>query len=84
MIQTMVQWHTMPDIQEYVSILDAAEDERVPYSAYWLRRLCQEGKVKAIKFGSRAKGQWLIHLPSLLEYIKRMEDLGTQKHAAQD
>ena len=84
MVESMVKWATMPDIQEYVTILEAAADERVPYTGYWLRRLCQDGKIKALKIGSAAKGQWLIHLPSLLEYIDKMEELGTQKHASQD
>ncbi len=84
MVETVVKWAIMPDIQEYVTILEAAADERVPYTAYWLRRLCQEGKIKATKIGSAAKGQWLIHLPTLLEYIKKMEELGTQKHTSQN
>ena len=83
-MQIMVKSASMPDIQEYITILEAAADERVPYTAYWLRRLCQEEKIKAIKIGSAAKGQWLIHLPGLLEYIRRMDELGTQKHSAQD
>lgn len=84
MVESVVKWAIMPDIQEYVTILEAAADERVPYSAYWLRRLCQDGKIKASKIGSAAKGQWLIHLPSLLDYIDKMDELGTQKHASQD
>lgn len=84
MIESVVKWAIMPDIQEYVTILEAAEDRRVPYTAYWLRRLCQDGKIKAIKIGSAAKGQWLIHLPTLLEYIQKMDELGTQKHTSQD
>jgi hypothetical protein len=80
----MARLAVMPDIQEYVTTLEAAEDERVPHTAYWLRRLCQNGKIKAKKIGSATKGQWLIHRPSLLDYIKRMEDLGTQKHTSQD
>lgn len=84
MLETVVKWTVMPDIREYVTIPEAAADERVPYTAYWLRRLCQEGKIKAIKVGTASKGQWLIHLPALLEYIKRMEELGTQKHTSQD
>lgn len=84
MVETMVKLATMPNIEEYVTILEAAEDERVPYTAYWLRRLCQDGKIEAIKIGSVAKGQWLIHLPTLLEYIKQMNELGTQKHTSQN
>jgi hypothetical protein len=84
MIETVVKLATMPDIKEYVTILKAAEDERVPYTAYWLRRLCQDGKIKALKIGSAEKGQWLIHLPTLLEYVKQMNELGTQKHTSQN
>ena len=84
MVETMVKLATMPNIEEYVTILEAAKDERVPYTAYWLRRLCQDSKIEAIKIGSAAKGQWLIHLPTLLEYIKQMNELGTQKHTSQN
>jgi len=84
MLESVVKWAIMPDIQEYVTIQEAAKDERVSYTTYWLRRLCQEGKIRAIKVGSASKGQWLIHMPALLEYIKKMEELGTQKHASQD
>lgn len=77
---SMVELMAMPDIAEYVTIQEAAEDERVSYTAYWIRRLAQEGKVKAVKVGKRTRGQWLIHMPSLLEYIGEMEDLGTKKH----
>lgn len=81
MVMTMVELATMPDIEEYVTIQEAADDERVTYTAYWIRRLAQEGKIKAVKVGKRTRGQWLIHLPSLLEYIGEMDDLGTKKHS---
>lgn len=71
----------MADVSEYMTIEAAALDERVTYTAYWIRRLAQEGKIEAIKVGSGARGQWLIHLPSLLTYIQKMDDLGTQKHS---
>jgi hypothetical protein len=77
---TIVKLAVMPDIKEYVTIEDAAGDERVPYTAYWLRRLAQESKIQATKVGKGARGQWLIHLPSLLKYIKEMEMMGTKKH----
>lgn len=70
----------MADVSEYVTIEDAAKDERVKYTAYWIRRLAQEGKIEAIKVGSGARGQWLVHLPALLDYIGKMDELGTQKH----
>ena len=71
----------MPDIEEYATIQDAARDNRVPYTAYWVRRLAQEGKIQARKFGTGSRATWLIHLPSLIEYAREMEALGTQKHA---
>jgi len=78
---SMVELAQMPDIEEYATIEDAEADARVPYSAYWLRRLAQEGRLKnARKIGKGPRGQWLIHMPSLLEYIQEMDDLGTKKH----
>ena len=73
---------TMPDIEEYTTIREAADDSRVPYTAYWVRRLAQEGKVEARKFGTGSRATWLIRMPSLLAYIREMETLGTQKHAS--
>lgn len=81
MTLTMLEFAIMADVQEYVTIEDAANDEQVPYTAYWIRRLAQEGKIEALKVGSGARGQWLIHLPSLLEYIKQMNELGKKKHS---
>lgn len=78
---TMLESAAMADVEEYLTIEDAASDERVPYTPYWIRRLAQDGKVQAIKVGSGARGQWLIHMPSLVEYIEKMDDLGTQKHS---
>jgi hypothetical protein len=72
---------SMPDIEEYATIQDAADDDRVPYTAYWVRRLAQEGKVEAKKFGSGSRATWLVHMPSLLAYVAEMKALGTQKHA---
>lgn len=82
MVMTVVEFAaTMPDISEYATIEQAAADSRVPYTAYWVRRLAQEGKIEAIKVGPSERGQWLIFMPSLLDYIKKMDDLGTGKHA---
>jgi hypothetical protein len=80
----LLQVACMPNIEEYTTIQAAANDRRVPYTAYWLRRLAQQGKIEAVKVGEGARGQWLVHLPSLLEYIKEMSDLGTQKHNPHD
>jgi len=80
MTASMVKSVTMPDIEEYRSLQEAADDPRVPYTIYWLRKLCKAGTVKSTKFGEGAHAVWLVHLPSLLEYIREMETLGTQKH----
>lgn len=77
---SVVKSAIMPDINEYVTIEDAVQLEEVTYTPYWLRRLAQEGKIEAFKVGPGARGQWLIHKPSLLRYIKSMKDLGAQKH----
>lgn len=55
-------------LADYATIEDIAADGRIGYTAYWLRRLAQSGKVKAVKVGP-ARGQWLIHRQSLLDYI---------------
>ena len=78
---SVLELATMPDIEEYCTIEESAQDERVPYTAYWVRRLAQDGKIEARKFGTGARATWLIHLPSLLAYIAEMKALGTQKHA---
>lgn len=77
---TVIQSTAMPELDEYVTISDAIAHPDVPYTAYWLRNLAAEGKVPSRKLGDEHRGLWLIHLPSLLEYIKRMDDLGTTKH----
>lgn len=76
----VVELASMPDIAEYATLDDAAADPRVPYKVYWIRRLCQEGKVTAVKVGTSTRGQWLVHMPSLLAYVKEMDDLGDKKH----
>jgi hypothetical protein len=72
---------TMPDIQEYKTLEEASSDTRVPYGVYWLRKLCQDSKVEAQKFGTGRRAVWLVHMPSLLNYVSEMKALGTQKHA---
>jgi len=80
MFETVVKSGIMPDIKEYVTIQQAAADDRVPYTAYWIRRLVQEGRIAAVKIGEGFRSQWLVHLPSLLDYVREMEELGTKKH----
>jgi hypothetical protein len=82
MVLTVVEFaSTMPDIEEYKTIEDAASHPDVSYTAYWIRRLAQKGKIQAIKVGPAERGQWLVYMPSLLAYIKEMDELGTGKHA---
>ena len=76
----MIESHVMPDIKEYSSIQDAANDPQVPYSEHWLRVLCQRGEVEATKMGTGQKSIWLVHMPSLYEYVKRMKLEDTEKH----
>lgn len=76
----MVESGIMPDIREYKTIKDAAADERVPYTPYWLRRLAKAKTVVAVQVGDGKRSQWLIHMPSLLEYVRKMARLGTKKH----
>lgn len=71
----------VPDIEEYRTIAESAADPRVPYGQYWIRRLVQAGKVEAKKFGTGARSVWLVHMPSLLAYVREMEALGNKKHA---
>jgi hypothetical protein len=70
----------MPDIREYLTLEDAAADDRVPYKMYWIRRLIKDGKVEAVKFGKGQRALWLVHMPSLLAYVSEMDELGTKKH----
>ena len=48
------------------------------YSLRHVRRLASEGTVKARRVGVRV---FLIDRQSLLAYARRMDDLGTEKHA---
>lgn len=80
MTMTMLKSQVMP-VGEYVTIEEAAAHEGVTFTPYWLRVLCREHKVKCMKLGDERRGQWLIHLPSLMAYIKEMDDLGSKKHS---
>ena len=80
MALSVLELATMPDIKEYATIEEVAADSRVPYTAYWIRRLAQDGRIEAMKVGKGPRGQWLIHIPSLLKYISEMEALGSKKH----
>jgi predicted site-specific integrase-resolvase len=64
----------------YLTLTEAAQREGVPYSTYWLRKLCKEGKIKCLKIGTERRGQWMIYWPSLQAYCQTMNDLGTRKH----
>ena len=68
----------VPDLEEYITVIEAAE--QVGYTPHWLRHLCNEGLVDAVKIEGAARGTWLIHLPSLARYVTEMQRLGTEKH----
>jgi hypothetical protein len=72
---------TLPDISEYATLEEASSDSHVPYTVQWLRKLCQDGKIEAQKFGTGRRAVWLVHMPSLLSYVAEMEALGSQKFA---
>ena len=67
-------------LSDFVTIREATERDDVPYSARWIKHLIHTGKVEGTKIGSKRRGQWLVRLPSLLEYVERLQELGTQKH----
>lgn len=70
-----------PGFEDYITIQQATEREDVPYSAYWLRKLADAGKLEKVeRVGKTQRGFWLLHLPSLLAYVEWMEEQGTQKH----
>jgi hypothetical protein len=71
----------LPDISEYATLEEASSDNRIPYTVQWLRKLCQDGKIEAEKFGTGRRAVWLVHIPSLLAYVDEMDTLGNQKFA---
>jgi hypothetical protein len=71
---------TTSNLGQYATPEEAAKRDDVEFSTDWIRRLAQTGKVEAVKLGAGQRGPWLIHIPSLLEYIQEMEELGTKKH----
>lgn len=51
------------------------------FSRQWIYHLCAEGMVKAQRVSHGWHHRWEIELASLLAYMKRMEELGTDKHS---
>jgi hypothetical protein len=75
----------MPETQDdrmndYKMLQDAAQDPRVDYTVHWLRILCQERKIKAVKLGTTQRGTWLVNMPDLYRYVDEMKEAGNQKH----
>ena len=66
--------------EDFVTIREAAARDEVPYTASWIKTLVRRGTVKGTKIGGRRRGQWLVHLPSLHEYVERMDAMGTRKN----
>ena len=54
-----------------ISVKEAAK--LTGYSRYWLRRLCQDGKITARHTVGGMRPRWLINKASLLAYCKRHE-----------
>lgn len=79
-MEDMIQSGAMPELDDYVTIADAVAHPDVPYTAYWLRNLAEKQRIPSRKIGDEHRGLWLIHLPSLLDYIKEMDELGSSKH----
>ena len=79
MDQSVLNSVIMPDIDEFSTLHEAADDPRVPYSVNWLRKLCDDGKVDHRKFGSGRRSVYVIHLPGLLAYVAHMKELDTKK-----
>lgn len=69
---------------DFVTIREAVDHDEVPYTARWIKDLIRAGKVEGTKIGSKRRGQWLVHLPSLLEYVERMREMGTMKHVVRE
>ena len=64
-----------PEIgEEWLTTEDAARVSG--YSQAYMRQLAQRGEVTAIKAGR----DWLLERAALLEYKRRMEALGDNKH----
>jgi hypothetical protein len=66
----------MKNLNDYKPITEAAADPKIPYSRNWIWTLIKEKKIEAEKVG----GRWLVNMPSLLQYVKEMDQLGTKKH----
>ena len=61
-------------VTDWLSVTEAAK--KSGYSAYHIRELCREGKLKTVKKGL----MYLIEPKSLSDYVARMKSLGTYKH----
>lgn len=82
MTETKVEYKTMtPNIDEYVTLEEARENPKIHYTAAWIRILCQQGKVEARKIVSGNRGVWLVHLPSLIDYVEKAEDRQDRRFA---
>ena len=63
----------LPDMTDWLSVTEAAE--KSGYTDYWIRKLCREGRLRAVKKGL----MFLIDPASLQEYLDEMKSLGTYK-----
>ena len=63
------------DLADYITTEEAADLSG--YHVNYIRRIMRQGKIK----GRKAGIVWLIERPSLLEYLARVQALGSKKHA---
>lgn len=66
---------------DFITISKAINDKRIPYSVFWVRILCQKGRLKSKKIGEGKGSVWLVSFVSLLDYVSEMEKLGKLKHS---
>lgn len=69
-----------PQLAGYELVSVVAQEDGIPYSSWWIRKLILDNKIKGGKFGVGRRGQWIVHRESLQTYITEMEKLGSSKH----
>lgn len=67
-------------LSEYKTIEEALEHPDVTYNPVYLYKLCREGTILSVYKGPPRRGVYLLHMPSLLAYIERMNRLGNKKY----
>jgi len=60
------------DYQSIEQIL--RERPTVTYTPHWIRVLCRDQKIDAQKIGEGKRGQWLVNVDNLLDYIREKSE----------